>query len=306
MDEIDVPPFSICPISLEIMKDPVTVSTGIPYDRESIEKWLFSGKKNTACPVTKQAISDCELVPNHALRRLIQSWCILNACHGIERIPTPKPHITKDQITKLLRDAKSPLQQMKCLVRLRLIASENDTNKRCIECSGAVEFLASIVSKCDSMAADEALNTLYNLHLLDAALKNHMERNGDFVASVTRRRTCEIILTVLDEVCRCVEGRPELLNHGAGLAIVSKILWVSQYANQRAVRILWCISKFCGTCDVVQEMVQLGIVAKLCMVLQAECGHKTKEKAREVLKLHAKLWMSSPCIPSNLLSYYPA
>ncbi|KAE8660914.1 E3 ubiquitin-protein ligase PUB22 [Hibiscus syriacus] len=261
MDEIDVPPFFICPISLEIMKDPVTVPTGITYDRENIEKWLISGKKNTACPVTKQAISDCELVPNHTLRRLIQSWCTLNACHGIERIPTPKPPITKDQITKLLDDAKSPLQQMKCLVRLRFIASENDTNKRCIESSGAV----------------------------------------------SHRRACEMILTVLDEVCRCAEGRSELLNHGVGLAVVSKkILRVSQVANQRAVRILWCISKFCGTCDVVQEMVQLGIVAKLCLVLQTECGHKTKEKAREVLKLHAKLWMNSPCIPTNLLSSYPA
>ncbi|GMJ06734.1 plant U-box 23 [Hibiscus trionum] len=105
MDEIDVPPFFICPISLEIMKDPVTVSTGITYDRASIEQWLFSGK-NTACPVTKQVISDSELVPNHTLRRLIQSWCTLNACHGVERIPTPKPPISKAQITKLLDDAK--------------------------------------------------------------------------------------------------------------------------------------------------------------------------------------------------------
>ncbi|KAE8692720.1 E3 ubiquitin-protein ligase PUB22 [Hibiscus syriacus] len=397
MDEIDVPPFFICPISLEIMKDPVTVSTGITYDRESIEKWLFSGK-NTACPVTKQAISDCELVPNHTLRRLIQSWCTLNASHGIERILTPKPPIGKAQISKLLDDAKSPLQRMKCLRRLRSIASENGTNKRCIESSGAVEFLASIVSECDSTAADEALNTLYNLQLSEAALKNLMGRNGDFVASLTRvmqhgsyecrayavfvlksmleiadpmqliglrpelfvelarvlrdkisqqatkatlkllvtispwgrnkikaaeasvvpvlidmlldssqKRPCEIILTALDEVCRCAEGRTELLNHGAGLAVVSKkILRVSQVANQRAVRILWSISKFCGTCDVVQEMVQLGIVAKLGLVLQVECGHKTKEKAREVLKLHAKLWMNSPCIPTNLLSSYPA
>ncbi|KAE9621730.1 putative aminoacyltransferase, E1 ubiquitin-activating enzyme [Lupinus albus] len=44
-DEIDVSPFFLCPISLEIMKDPVTISTGITYDRESIEKWLFTQKK---------------------------------------------------------------------------------------------------------------------------------------------------------------------------------------------------------------------------------------------------------------------
>jgi hypothetical protein len=75
--DIDVPSFFVCPISLEIMKDPVTVSTGITYDRESIEKWLIS-KKNKTCPVTKQQLSDyTDLTPT--LRRLIQAWCTLNA-----------------------------------------------------------------------------------------------------------------------------------------------------------------------------------------------------------------------------------
>ncbi|XVE96286.1 hypothetical protein REPUB_Repub02eG0208000 [Reevesia pubescens] len=393
------------------MKDPVTVLTGITYDRESIEQWLFSGK-NTTCPVTKQVIVDGELTPNHTLRRLIQSWCMLNASCGIERIPTPKPPISKAQITKLLNDAKSPQQQIKCLNKLQSIASENATNKRCMESSGAVEFLASIVSNYDFTSAeesfynefdsvrptDEALSILYNLQLSEAALKNLMGKNGDFVVSLTRvmqrgsyesrayavlllksmveiadpmllislrpelfieliqvlrdqisqqaskatlqllvsvcpwgrnkvkaaeagavpvlidllldsseRRACEMTLTVLDEVCRCAEGRSELLRHGAGIAIVSKkILRVSQVASERAVRILLSISKFCATTKVLQEMLQLGVVAKLCLVLQVDCGFKTKERAREVLKLHSRVWKNSPCVPSNLLSSYPA
>ncbi|MBA0856954.1 hypothetical protein Goshw_005318 [Gossypium schwendimanii] len=412
MDEIDVPPFFICPISLEIMKDPVTLSTGITYDRESIEKWLFSGK-NTTCPVTKQVIADCELTPNHTLRRLLQSWCMLNSSLGIERIPTPKPPISKAQIVKLLIDAKSPQQQIKCLDTLKSIAAENATNKRCMESSGVVEFLASIVCNYDPTATeesldyefdsirpiDEALSILYSLQLSEVSLKNLMGKNGDFILSLTRvmqrgsyesrayavlllksmaeiadpmqlinfrpqlfielvqvlhdqiskqaskatlqllvsicpwgrnkikaaeagvvpvlidllldssseRRACEMILTVLDAVCGCAEGRSELLKHGAGLAIVSKkILRVSQVASERAVRILLSIAKFCATSKVLQEMQQLGVVAKLCLVLQLDCGSKTKEKAREVLKLHARVWKNSPCIPTNLVSSYPA
>ncbi|KAL4356765.1 hypothetical protein AHAS_Ahas09G0119400 [Arachis hypogaea] len=56
------------------MKDPVTVSTSITYDRESIETWLFSGK-NKSCSVTKQQLSSSDffdLTPNHTLHRLIQ------------------------------------------------------------------------------------------------------------------------------------------------------------------------------------------------------------------------------------------
>nr|DAD27995.1 TPA_asm: hypothetical protein HUJ06_029463 [Nelumbo nucifera] len=36
------------PISLEIMTDPVTVSTGQTYDRSSIQKWLRAG--HNTCP----------------------------------------------------------------------------------------------------------------------------------------------------------------------------------------------------------------------------------------------------------------
>ena len=105
MDEIDVPPFFVCPISLELMKDPVTVSTGITYDRHSIEKWLFAAvPKNNTCPVTKQPLLP-DLTPNHTLRRLIQAWCTVNASHGVQRIPTPKPPVDKTLIEKLLRDA---------------------------------------------------------------------------------------------------------------------------------------------------------------------------------------------------------
>ncbi|XP_027352974.1 E3 ubiquitin-protein ligase PUB22-like [Abrus precatorius] len=419
MDEIDVPSFFVCPISLEIMKDPVTVSTGITYDRESIETWLFS-KKNKTCPVTKQPLLDYnDLTPNHTLRRLIQAWCTMNASHGIERIPTPKPPVNKNQISKLLKDAShSPSMQIKCLRKLKSIASGSETNKRCMEASGAVEFLASIVvNNIDSSnlpglesnpddgfelktsASDEALSLLYNLHLSEPGLKTLLAfKNGEFIDSLTRvlqkgffesrayavfllksmsevaepvqllhlrtelfvelvqvlkdqisqktskatlhtliqfcpwgrnrikaveagtvpvliellldckeRKPCEMMLVLLDVLCQCAEGRAELLSHGAGLAIVSKkILRVSTLVNDRAVRILLSISKFSATPQVVQEMLKLGVVAKLCLVLQVESGSKAKEKAREILKMHTRSWRDSPCIPSNLLSSYPA
>ncbi|KAL9428225.1 hypothetical protein AB3S75_030252 [Citrus x aurantiifolia] len=416
MEEIDVPTFFLCPISLAIMKDPVTVPTGITYDRESIEKWLFAGKNNT-CPMTKQVLSsECELTPNHTLRRLIQSWCTLNASYGIERIPTPKPPINKAQITKLLNEAaRSPQMQIKCLKKLRSIAAENETNKRCLESAGAVEFLASFVTNSNAMEespegfdnlhessrpVDEALSILCNLKISELGLKSLvMGRNGTFVDSLTQimqrgtyesrayavlllksmlevaepmqlislrqelfveviqvlhdhisqqasksalellvntcpwgrnrikgveagavsilidllldssleRRASEMILTVLDLLCQCAEGRAELLKHGAGLAIVSKkILRVSQVASERAVRILLSISKFSATNSVLQEMLQIGVVAKLCLVLQVDNSTKTKDKAREVLKLHARAWKNSPCVPENLLSLFPA
>ncbi|XP_068309207.1 E3 ubiquitin-protein ligase PUB23-like [Pyrus communis] len=403
--EIDVPSFFLCPISLEIMKDPVTISTGITYDRESIEKWLFSSKNKT-CPVTKQVVSeDSDITPNHTLRRLLQAWCTMNASHGIERIPTPKPPVNKSQIARLLRDAKkSPNGLAKCLRELRSISSDSEANKKSIEAAGAVEFLASTIinnikNDRENVENEDALSILHNLNLSEDVLKTLIGKEGEFVEALIKlmqrgsyesrayavmllrsifevadstrmanvkpeffaevvevlndqisqqaskatlqlliqlcpwgrnrikaveagavmvliellldtssdRRTLEMTLMVLDMICGCAEGRAELLTHGAGLAVVSKkIMRVSKVASERAVRILFSICKFSATSSVLQEMMQLGVVAKLCLVLQVDSGSKTKDKAREVLKLHGRTWKNSTCIPSNLVSSYPS
>ncbi|KAL7137252.1 hypothetical protein ABFS83_10G080400 [Erythranthe nasuta] len=419
MAEIEVPHYFICPISLEIMKDPVTVSTGITYDRESIEKWIFS-QNNQTCPVTKQllvsssdaAAAAADLTPNITVRRLIQSWCTL---HAVERLPTPKPPATKPQILKLLRDAaKSPPQaQIKCLQKLRSIAAQNETNKRCMETAGAAEFLAAfVVGKSnlqsgleeDLKACDEAMAVLHGLRLTESGLKT-LSLNGEFVGSLTplmqrgsdesraysimllqqivevaepshlinlrpdffaettqilkdqicekasksalkvlinvcawgrnrikaveaglvaviidllldlpsssseKKSSCEMMLTALDLVCQCAEGRAEVVNHAAGLAVVSKkILRVSPLASERGVRILYSISRFSagGNNGILQEMLQIGVVAKLCLIMQVDCGVRTKERAREMLKLHSRAWRNSPCLPRNLVSSYPS
>lgn len=413
MEETDVPAHFLCPISMQLMRDPVTVSTGITYDRESIERWLFSCKHDT-CPVTKQVLTGIDLTPNHTLRRLIQSWCTLNA---FEPIPTPKPPLDTTQIAKLIDDAKkSPEMQRRCLQRLRSIAFRSeDSKKYYLESAGAVEFLASIIKRDDSTILEveldtglefkrschEALSILSHLETSATSLKKLVTNNsGDerFVASLmgvlrcgnqesrsnaivlmksisealdpnqmvsikseffssvvdvlrdqisekatkaalkilaevcpwgrnrikavetgavrvlvellmetSERRPCELMLVVLDQLCGCAEGRAELLEHGAGLSIVSKkILRVSHGATDRAVKILSSISRVSTTSRVLQEMLDVGVVTKLCLVMQVKTSLKTKERAKEILKLHSRVWKKSTCIPPHLLSSYPS
>ncbi|KAJ9170222.1 hypothetical protein P3X46_018346 [Hevea brasiliensis] len=70
--QMSIPHLFICPISLDLFKDPVTLCTGQTYDRSSIEKWLSAG--NLTCPVTMQKLHDLSMVPNHTLRHLIDEW----------------------------------------------------------------------------------------------------------------------------------------------------------------------------------------------------------------------------------------
>lgn len=69
---ITIPSFFRCPISMDVMKSPVSLCTGVTYDRTSIQRWLDSG--NNTCPATMQVLQSKEFVPNRNLQRLIQIW----------------------------------------------------------------------------------------------------------------------------------------------------------------------------------------------------------------------------------------
>ena len=62
-----------CPISLGVMKDPVTLAgDGMTYERESIERWLNAG--NTTSPVTNNALTNTTLAPSQITRNMIAEW----------------------------------------------------------------------------------------------------------------------------------------------------------------------------------------------------------------------------------------
>ncbi|KAL6563486.1 hypothetical protein OROGR_002445 [Orobanche gracilis] len=68
-----------CPISKELMRDPVIISSGQTFDRTFVQKWLKSG--NRTCPQTQQVLSHTLLTPNHLIREMISQWC---KNHGIK------------------------------------------------------------------------------------------------------------------------------------------------------------------------------------------------------------------------------
>jgi hypothetical protein len=57
-----------CPISLEVMRDPVIAGDGHSYERESIERWLQTHRTS---PMTGRPLHSRNLIPNHRLRSLI-------------------------------------------------------------------------------------------------------------------------------------------------------------------------------------------------------------------------------------------
>jgi len=64
-----ISPSFICPLTLEIMQDPVTAADGHSYENEAIAKWLRS---SSLSPLTGERLPNKHLTRSHALRNAIQ------------------------------------------------------------------------------------------------------------------------------------------------------------------------------------------------------------------------------------------
>lgn len=66
------PSHFLCPIYKEVMKDPCTAADGYTYEGDAIREWIETGHKTS--PMTNLKLSNCDLIPNHALQYAIQEW----------------------------------------------------------------------------------------------------------------------------------------------------------------------------------------------------------------------------------------
>ncbi|KAG6512729.1 U-box domain-containing protein 21-like [Zingiber officinale] len=145
-EELSVPAHFQCPISLELMEDPVAAPTGITYDRRSIEAWLDQG--NGTCPVTNRPLgpdADLLLIPNHSLLRMIQDW---TAAYGPRRVPTPRAPLTTADAVDLASEMSEAArygdwQRCERLVSAgKRLSRESERNRRCFVSAGAARSVA--------------------------------------------------------------------------------------------------------------------------------------------------------------------
>lgn len=162
-----------CPISLDLMRDPVVVSSGQTYDRESISGWIASG--HATCPKTGQVLSNSRLVPNRALRNIINQWC---GQHGVpfdpedaevsvaSKAPVEAMKMMTQFFVRKLRASPSGESANKIVHELRQMAKSSSDNRALIAEAGAVPLLASLLASDDAHLQDNAITALLNLSIL--------------------------------------------------------------------------------------------------------------------------------------------
>jgi len=71
----------LCPISMELMTQPVVSPTGITYDRQSLTGWI---EEHHSDPATQAPLKMDNVYPNLALRDMIQEWLVDHRFLGTE------------------------------------------------------------------------------------------------------------------------------------------------------------------------------------------------------------------------------
>jgi hypothetical protein len=87
MDYSHIPNEWFCPIIGEVMSDPVTATDGHTYERKSILGWI---EKSDRSPLTGDALTSNNLIPNLALKSTIDNLLPEYLKHGASTNSQPK------------------------------------------------------------------------------------------------------------------------------------------------------------------------------------------------------------------------
>lgn len=188
---ITVPSFFRCPISLDVMKSPVSLCTGVTYDRSSIQRWLDNG--HNTCPATMQVLQNKEFVPNRTLHRLIQIWSdsVRNRVDSPDSPTVADSELSREQLLAAITDLESRSNyRFDSLAKIVRFAQDSDENCDFLaRTEGFVSMLVGFLDNVDGgveqnvelieqivMALDLVLSKIENREgLKNSILKNQKE-----------------------------------------------------------------------------------------------------------------------------------
>ncbi|GJN01908.1 hypothetical protein PR202_ga19212 [Eleusine coracana subsp. coracana] len=245
------PELFLCPISMELMEDPVTVSTGVTYDRRSIQRWFFKYGKTT-CPATMQRLTSFDLTPNHTLKRVISSWLDdRSSSSSSSSSSSPRP---RESLPSVLAGIEDTPFKVTALKKLRSCVAGDETAQEELVACGGVQVLGRVMA--------QAL----------------AESGGDFSAF----RTCEEAAAVLaaiplsDEPSARLLLKPESMMMGPLVALVQR---GSAEARLHAMTILAKVSK-ASTGDWTAHVDDVGELTRSLLELLSDGVASAKLAAR--------------------------
>ncbi|KAK1297781.1 putative U-box domain-containing protein 42 [Acorus calamus] len=197
-----------CPLTKRVMEDPVTIESGITYERRVITEWFRKseeGAEDIVCPMTGQRLLSRALSTNIALKTTIDEWKERNEN---ARIKVACAALTLGSSKSMIFEALKDLQQL----------CRTSQSKANVHNTGIVSILVRYLEYQDRKIRHETMETLRvlveddehgqeiiaNTNAIETAMKmlssdHHSERHAavSFLLELSKSRTlCERIGSV--------------------------------------------------------------------------------------------------------------
>ncbi|KAI9198710.1 hypothetical protein LWI28_020980 [Acer negundo] len=285
---ISIPKDFCCPISLDLMRDPVIISTGQTYDRSSIARWMEEG--HCSCPKTGQMLAHTRLVSNRALRNLIVQWC---TAHGVPYDPPETGDSTAEYFaaalpTKaaveanrataelLIQQLASGSQGAKTVAarEIRLLAKTGRENRAFIAKAGAIPHLCELLSSNNPVAQENSVTAMLNLSIYDKNKSRIMEEErclGSIVQVLRFGLTTEArenAAATLFSLSAVHDYKKKIADERGAVEALAGLLRVGTPRGKKdAVTALFNLSTHTDNC---QQMIEAGAVTALVGALGNE------------------------------------
>ncbi|KAI3459946.1 hypothetical protein Pfo_016609 [Paulownia fortunei] len=244
----------LCPLTKQVMSDPVTLENGQTFEREAIEKWFRecreSGRR-AVCPLTLRELRSTELNPSIALRNTIEEWNARNEAAMLDMarrslsLSSPEndilqalkfvqhlclkncsnKHVVRnaDLIPMIVDVLKSSSRRVRCtaLETLRIVVEEDSDNKEIMAEGDTVRSIVKFLSHEQSKEREEAVSLLYELSKLERLCEKIGSVNGAILILVGMASSnSENILTVekadrtLENLAQCENNVRQMAESG--------------------------------------------------------------------------------------------
>lgn len=141
----------LCPLTKQVMQDPVTIENGHTYERVAIEKWFKECKdsgRRPVCPLTLQELNSTDLNPSIALRHTIEEWTQRNNAAQL------------DNACRSLGPGSSESDILQALDYVMKICQKSRLNKHAVRNADLIPMIADMLKNSSRKVRCKSLQTL--------------------------------------------------------------------------------------------------------------------------------------------------
>lgn len=141
----------ICPLTKQVMRDPVSLENGQTFEREAIEQWFKECRESgrtLVCPLTQKELRSAELKPSIALRNTIEEWTTRNEAAKLD--------IARKSLTPGSAE-RDVLWALKCV---QDICENSRLNKHVVRNAGLLPLIIDMLKSSSRRVRCKALETI--------------------------------------------------------------------------------------------------------------------------------------------------